>query len=518
MTSTHSRGASGGGGRSLGAAIFSSWVTFGVSALTALVMTPVLVERLGSAGYGLWSLYMSLTGYFALLDFGISPAVVRYTSAYAARGELNTLRRLLGSALTLFSLAAAGLLAIVAAAALGYAWIFPDLSGKVSLDAGRLTFVLVSLDFALSLPCAVFQGVLLGLQRWVLSNALGLAVRLLRFALVLALVGRGDEGLVQVAWIFTLTGILRSLGLFGLASQVLGWTPLPGKLERPVVIELLSYSVPAFVLACSLRVISYTDALVIGYQLGVESITPFALAVSLVDYVQELGWGLTGVLVPVVSGLEAQGQAEPIRTRFLEFTRYSVWLMIGVSGAAWVCAEPFFALWVGPAASESPRLLGYLLAAMAIYVLMMPGQAVLKGMGRHQWLAVLFGVEALLNLGLSLWWAKQWGLVGVALGTLVPRALVGGFGLLLHVVKVLELPLRRWLKEGLLPGLLPALAVFLWALGARSWLDGRVLGWPSLFLLGGCCALLSLFAVLGLGLRGVERASLAKALRARVLR
>lgn len=431
--------------------IFSSWAGFLVSAITSLLMAPHLVQRLGDEGYGLWCLYMSITGYFTLLDFGVSPAIVRYTSKYRALGELGAEQRVVAAGLGFFLLAAGGLSLLAWGGYVYYDRLFP--APQVPLEAARQTFILVSLDFALVLPCSVFQGVLLGHQRFLALNVVTMLLRLLRFGLVMTTLEEGPAGLVGVAFIFFATGLLRDGALVFLAKQVLGTLPNPLHTHRQTVRELLSYSLPAFIISISLRLQSYTDALVIGYVVGVGAITPFALAGSLVDYVQELGWGLTGVLVPVVSAHEAKGEHEPIREQFLSFTRYCVWLMIPILAGAEALGRSFFVRWVGPEYAHSAELLRILLWAMTVYVVQLPAQAVLKGMGRHQTLARFLGVEAAANLALSIWWGQRWGVEGVALGTLVPRVLLTGGLLTRHVLQVLDLPVARLWPSVLRPAM-----------------------------------------------------------------
>ena len=54
-------------------------------------------------------------------------------------------------------------------------------------------------------------------------------------------------------------------------------------------------------------------------------------------------------------------------------------------------------------------------------------------------------LNAGLNLGLSLWWVKPFGLYGVAFGTAVPLALVGGIGTMVYACYALRLGIGRYL-------------------------------------------------------------------------
>ncbi len=486
--------------------IFSTWANFLVTAATSLVLAPFLVHRLGNEGYGLWSLYMAFTGYFTLIDFGVSPAIVRYTSRFAAIEDRRAEQRILATGLVFFALAAIVVLGLVLGATAFYEVLFPV--PEIELSIARLTFLLVGVDFAINLPFSVFQGVLLGHQRYLSLQGLNITVRLLRFGLVLTLMPEGSEGLVLLAGVFLCTSVLRDAGLYRAATRSLGRPVRLGNFERSAVRTLLDYSVPAFVISISIRLMAYTDSLVIGYMIGVGAITYYALAASLVDYVQEIGWGLAGVLVPVVSGHEARAEMGPIRERYLQFTRYCVFLMTPVVGISLFLGRPFFVRWVGPDYALSADILAILVVGMAVFVVLMPAQAVLKGMSRHGFLARLMVTEAVLNLGLSLFLAPKYGVVGVALGTLVPRVVVSGFVLPGFMLRLLDIPVSRFVQQGFLPAV-PGMAVLAAVMWMVRSLARQHLGWGAMIVTGIAFVLLFGLTTLVLGTTREERTWLA---------
>ena len=51
----------------------------------------------------------------------------------------------------------------------------------------------------------------------------------------------------------------------------------------------------------------------------------------------------------------------------------------------------------------------------------------MMGISKHGGIVPAFAIEALLNVGLSIYWVKSYGIIGVAWGTLVPRVLASCF-------------------------------------------------------------------------------------------
>ena len=58
-----------------------------VAIIVAFVAAPIIVHTLGDERYGVWSLIVSITGYFSFLEFGVATAVVKYVSHFSAQND-----------------------------------------------------------------------------------------------------------------------------------------------------------------------------------------------------------------------------------------------------------------------------------------------------------------------------------------------------------------------------------------------------------------------------------------------
>jgi O-antigen/teichoic acid export membrane protein len=78
-------------------------------------------------------------------------------------------------------------------------------------------------------------------------------------------------------------------------------------------------------------------------------------------------------------------------------------------------------------------------------------------MARHKLLAIVSLLSGLTNLILSITFVRLFGLVGVAVGTLIPTALVCLFFVLPYSMRLLGIHKMEVVKEVLFPALAPAL-------------------------------------------------------------
>ncbi len=54
-------------------------------AIVSLIAMPIIVHSLGNAQYGLWSLDISINGYYGPVNFGIRIALTKYITEYNAK-------------------------------------------------------------------------------------------------------------------------------------------------------------------------------------------------------------------------------------------------------------------------------------------------------------------------------------------------------------------------------------------------------------------------------------------------
>jgi len=402
--------------------VVTNYVRFVVTGLTGFLLTPVMVHWMGDRDYGLWVAVFSLTGYFGLIDQGVRPSLVRYVSRDHARGDLEGLRRTLNTALALFG--AVGLLVLVVVVVVAFhfaAWfrIEPAQAGVASA-----TVLVAGVAMAIGFPFGVFGAVLSGLQRYDLGNWIGIGVAAVRALLFVAVLHRGG-GLLELAW--------ASLAM-NVAGHGLTWwyahRLLPGVrygrawVTREALRQIGGYSGVAFVGALATSIAFQTDSLVITAILGAAAVTPFVIAAGLVENVRSLVHSATYVLSPTASELETRGESDKLHAMMIAGAKYSVLVSWPVLFGLLIFGEPFLVTWVGAPYRSSYPLLVALTVPTLLSLPQSAASALLFGVSRHRGVVAISILNALLNLGLSIAWARPFGLMGVALGTAVPLALL----------------------------------------------------------------------------------------------
>jgi O-antigen/teichoic acid export membrane protein len=436
---------------------------------------------MGDGDYGLWVTVFSLTGYFGLFDQGIRPSLVRYVSRDHALGDDRGLSRTINSAIVLY--AAVGLLTVLATAVVAatlHRWFKIE---PAQVPIARQVVWLAGLSLALGFPLGVFGATLSGLQRYDIANGVGIAVGILR-AVAFVVVLRLGGGLVGLAWtslVMNLLGyVVSALFVLRLLPQVRYGM---GQVDGSHLQLVGAYSSIAFLGALATSITFQTDALVITAFLGAVLVTPFALAAGLVDNARSLVYSATWVLSPTASELETRGERDKLHDMLIAGSKYSVLLAWPVLAGLVVFGPNLLETWVGPRYRGAALLLDILTLPTLLSLPQSTASALLYGISRHRGVVALSLINAVLNLGLSVLLVRPLGSVGVALGTALPLALVGGVATMMYACRALDIPLGRYAWEGMLrPGLFTAAFVVPAVVAQQLW---HPVGWIPLF---GTCA------------------------------
>jgi O-antigen/teichoic acid export membrane protein len=197
-----------------------------------------------------------------------------------------------------------------------------------------------------------------------------------------------------------------------------------------------------------------TDALVIGAILNASDVAFFGLAANVLLVLSGIVAGFTGTLMPVASEASARGDTSQAARHYLIATRVA--LVIAMPGllVAIAAGPALMTAWLGAAVGEPS---GQLLRILAFaHVALLANSAALPialGVGLHRQASLLFAVEGVLNLGLSIALAGTLGVSGVALGTAIPSVLVQGLVWPVFICRSLGIRYSRYVREALAPHL-----------------------------------------------------------------
>lgn len=442
----------------------STWGVTLALTVSAYVLTPFTLHRLGDAGYGTWNLINAITGYLALLALGVPMASVRYFAQHVADHDVEKLNEAVGSCTALYlALGAAALVIGVGMFAFfSFGYDIPAVLRPDARWAFAVTLVFVAVGFIGMLP----NGLLQAHDDFAPRNAIKFAGVVLRLGLTLAVLW----------WWPTLTAVASIqlaclvfdfvLCIWYIRRRYPGVRIRVSDFDWSMARKIFAFSMYVMILNAGARLSFETDSIVIGKFQNVSAIPYFTVANSFVLYLMDFLLAIAAVVMPMATRLKTQGRGAELRAIFLKWSKiaFSVCMLAGLFLV--VLGPRFIAWWIDPT-FEGPA--GQVLQILMISnLIFLPIRAValpiLMGLGKPGLPTIGFLVAGVLNLVLSIALARPLGLAGIAIGTAVPNVLFAG-AVLWQACHELEAPLGAWLSyvaPRAILGAIPVLALLVW--------------------------------------------------------
>jgi O-antigen/teichoic acid export membrane protein len=442
------------------------YVAIATEAALGVLILPFNLAHLGTSAYGLWVLAASVTAYFSVLDMGYSGALVKFVAQYRTRRDVRGLNEILNTLFVIFLSAS-----IVMYVAAGVIAVWIDSIFHLAPDqthTARIVLLIVTLNVAASTAFSVFGGVINGFQRYDLNNIVGSASSIAT-AIVNVIVLQAGYGLVELVAAMTAVRVLTLWVYRANAYRVFpGLRISPSLFRRARLREMTGFSVHMAVIDWANKLNYSVDALVIGAFVNTTAVAVWAIAQRLAEFSQRLANQLNDILFPAVVESDTAARLDRLQRIFIEGTKLSLATVIPLSGAMLLLAEPLITAWVGTDFSRSVIILQVLSVVVIIRVGNGIATTVLKGAGSHRMVSVANISAALCNIGLSIALVHPFGLVGVALGTLVPVSLTAMFMLFPLACHRVELPVWRAVVRAVWPAVWPGLVMAAFIVSTRS--------------------------------------------------
>ena len=429
--------------------IFSNWSNLFISVVVAFIVSRILVNQLGNETYGIWVLIISLTSYFTILDFGVNGAIVRFISKYKALEDYTSANKVFSSSFAFFACIA---LIVVTACAV-FAYFFKDIFEIKQFDQRYLyaVFFIVGVDLALNLIFSVFLGSLKAVGRFLEVNIIAITLNITKNVIIVILITNGYS-LLAIATLQLIINSIKFLLQYFTIQKFAAFLHFNlTSINKDTLKQLYNYSIYAFIISVAMKIIFYTDSIVIGAILDVSQVTFYAIPTMLMQYLEQFIWAIIAVLLPIISAQDALGKNEKNSKMYLVGSKYAMLLCTPVFLVLYFAGPSFIGLWMGGQYSEpSGQVLQILLVGYFFFLAQLVAHGILKGLSKHKILAILLSVEAVGNLGLSLYLGSIWGINGVALGTIIPLLVINVLAVPYFTCKELKVNFVQYLLKSCL--------------------------------------------------------------------
>ena len=487
-----------------------SYVAIAVNIISGLIYTPWMVNQIGSANYGVYTLANSIITLF-LVDFGLSSAVSRYVAKYRAEGRQDKVDNFLGAIYRLYLIIDAVIFVILLVVYFLIDTIYVKLS-PAELHNFKIVYI-ISAGFAVAnFPFVTFNGILNAYEKFIQLKLADIIYRVLLVGItVFALLFdyASDDKMIALVAIHAAIGLLLVIYKFIVIKKSI---PLKVNFkynDGALYKDIFGFSLWVTLSFIAQRLVFSITPTILGATIvhnASFAIAVFGIVTTIEGYTYTMTTAINGMFMPRISRMyEGENAEENIKPLFFTVGKFQYALNGLIIVGFAVVGNSFINLWMSPE---------YHSAYYGILLIIIPGlffnslqiantaMVVQKKVNIQAYVNIATGV---INVILSFILSSKFGVIGACVSIFIAY-MVRAFAINIIVWKIMKFDIPAFVKTCYLRMSIPILfTVALGLLMNRLVPDG---GWMMLLIKAAAVVAVYLCGVLLIGLESNERSKI----------
>jgi O-antigen/teichoic acid export membrane protein len=377
-----------------------------------LLVTPIIIFRLGIKNYGIYLFINTVISLLGLLDFGISVAVTKRMASYYGKNDRRLLTTLSHSANSMFFIISFLGIVVTAIIALFGARLLPAQFAAYSQYAPL--FLLAGAIFFANGIDTTYTVILNALQRFDISNSIGIVFITITSLSTLFIVLLG--GSLQTIFIFQLLiNSACAFVTFYYAEKILPEATFRFGWNWNEIRECCTFGTVTSINNIANTALASLDRVIIPFFAGPTNLTYYSVPGNVTSRIPGFANTLSATVFPMASQLDANKDRTKIETFYVRSFRLITIIATALTVTVLAFAYKILFYWLSlDFALHSTGILIILALTNFILALFGPLSSFLLGLGKLRFLTVMSVVMGVLNAVLLFILLPSYGINGAA--------------------------------------------------------------------------------------------------------
>ncbi len=322
-----------------------SYVAIFINIVISFVYTPWMINKIGTADYGLYSLVIAFVSYF-LLDFGLNTSVTRFVAKYRAEGDEEKVAEIIGLTTRVFVWIDAVIFAVLFVLYFFLENIFTGLTPD-EVETLRGLYIIAGVFSVLSFALKPVDGAMMAYEFFVPNKLLDMIHRVGSVLLIALLLWLGGDvySLILVHCGTAFVASLIKYFIFIRKSKVkVKWTFY----DKNLLKALLSFSVWIFLIGLAQRFRLSFVPTILGIKSNSTEIAIFSLGMTIEGFIWTISNALNGLFLPKVTRLVGGNKDRTAVSELLtRVGRIQFFIILLVYSGFVLFGDSFVHCWVG---------------------------------------------------------------------------------------------------------------------------------------------------------------------------
>ena len=437
--------------------VYLSYINLAISCLIPFLYTPIMLDMLGQAEYGLYSLSHSVVGYLSLLSFGFGSTIVRYLSKYRAENNRAELEKTYGFFLLLYGILA--ILVLIGGVIISgnVSTVFDQGLSSEEVNKMRILVLIMAFNTALSFPLSVFTSVAIAHERYFFRKAMDIVstvaapiANLIALYLGYASIGMSLAGTV-IQFLLAPISIVYCF-------KVIKVRPRFAKLPSVLVREMVGFSVFVFIGSIVDMLFWATDKVILGMLASSVAVAVYNVGGTFNNMVMSLSTSISGVLTPKITGMVVTNADKSEWTSlFIRVGRLQFLIIALIVSGFSVFGQAFINLWAGSEYADAFWIAVLTMFPLCIPLIQNTGISFITAQNKHKFRSIVYLIIAIINVISTYMIVPYMGIIGAALCSCISYLLGQGLIMNIYYYKVTGLDIPLFWKNIIKMAIIPAL-------------------------------------------------------------
>ncbi len=331
----------------LKAGVLLNYTTIILTVIIGLMLTPLIINKLGDAEYGLYVLIGSLIGYLSILDFGLNNTIIRFVAKYRAQKDKQGEERFLGTVFIVYALISSIIILIGTILYLNLEYIFGNSLSIEELEKAKIMFLILIFNLSISLPGGAFTGISSGYEKFIVPKVANIIKYLVRSVMLVSILylGADSVGIVILDTIMNL--LLISINVY-YVLKVLKVRIKFDSINTTLLKEIFTYSIWIFIIAIAQQFQWNIGQLVLGVITNTKIVAIYAVGIMLGGFYGAFGAAISGVFLPKATQfITSNKTSSELTTMMIRIGRLSLIVLLYILAQFMLYGKDFLFLWLG---------------------------------------------------------------------------------------------------------------------------------------------------------------------------
>lgn len=415
--------------------VILSYLQMALSIIIGLLYTPIMLDLLGQSEYGLYNTVSSTVSLLSILSLGFNSSYVRYYAKYKKENNQESIWKLNGLFLLIFSIIGVVALACGAFLTFNLDLLFDQGITTQEYEIARVLMAILTANLAVSFPMSVFSSIISANEKFVFLKLLGAIKTVLGPLVTLPLLLMGYRSIAMVTVTVATNFIVDVFYVIFVVIKLKNKFVFHG-FEKGLFKSLFAYT---SIIAVNLIVDQLNwniDKVILGRFKGTIAVSVYSIGYTLYSYYMMFSSAISSVFTPKIhkilndNSTNTFEQKKQFTTLFVKIGRaqFFVLALLG-TGLIFFGKEFITCFWAGDGYQESYYVLLLLMIPATVPLIQNIGIEVQRAQNKHKFRSVLYLCMAIVNLVISIFLAQRYGPVGSAIGTAISLVLVNGIAM-----------------------------------------------------------------------------------------